>query len=253
MEPVLRDDMRLDERSKRSVFWGTYFEPNQMPWLRFNAYYLGLNDQRSTVTGRQRTFSTFGMRLYEKPKTGQVDYEIESVWQTGKRGDTNHFAHFQHLDIGYSLDLPWSPRFLIHYDCASGDRNARDSQASTFDTLFGARRFEFSPTGNFEPFFRMNVSSPGWRVIVVPYQGWNVQLKRRVWYLATSRGTFASHGLHEGTGGSGNFLDQGIELWTRWKINSNLAFDSGYVHWFKGDYFDRLPVSGELPPGGNID
>ncbi len=142
---------------------------------------------------------------------------------------------------------------LIHYDYASGDRNTRDSQASTFDTLFGARRFEVAPTGNFGPFFRMNVSSPGWRVIVVPYQGWDVQLKRRVSYLATSRGTFASHGLHDGTGGSGNFLGQDVELWARWKINSNLAFDSGYVHWFKGDYFDRLPVSGELPPGGNID
>ena len=48
----------------------------------------------------QRTFSTFGLRVYEIPQKGQIDYEIESVWQTGKRGNTDHFAHFQYIDLG---------------------------------------------------------------------------------------------------------------------------------------------------------
>ena len=120
VEPVLRDVVQPDEQSKRSVFWGTSVESEYMPRLRLNAYYFGLNDQRSASVERHRTFSTFGTRLYDVPKTGRIDYEIESVWQTGKKGNIDHFAHFQHIDIGYTLDLPWSPRFLIHYDYASG-------------------------------------------------------------------------------------------------------------------------------------
>ncbi len=253
VEPVLRDVVQPDEQSQRSVFWGTSLETNDTSPMRLNVYYFGLNDQRSVNVDRHRTFSTFGTRLYDEPETGRIDYEIESVWQTGKRGTINHVAHFQHLDIGYTLDLPWSPRFLVHYDYASGDRNARDSQDSAFDTLFGARRFDYMPTGNFGPFFRSNFSSPGWRVIAVPCRGCEVQLKHRVWYLATARGAFGRNGLHDPTGGSGNFLGHDLELRAQWRTNDNLEFELGYTHWFKGSYFDRLPDSAGLPPGGNKD
>lgn len=252
-EPVLRDDVRLDEQSKRNVFWGVYGETNQAQWLNLNAYYFGLNDQRSVAVNMQRTFSTFGGRVYKKPTKGQVDYEVETVWQMGKRGTIDHFAHFQHIDLGYSFNFSGSPQVTVFYDYASGDGNATDSQSSNFDTLFGARRFEYSPTGNFGPFFRTNLSSPGWRVIVVPCKGWKVQLKHRIWYLATSRGAFASNGLRDATGGSGNFLGHDVELRAQWKINDNLEFDAGYDHWFKGSYFDRLPASAGLPSGGSND
>ncbi|MDT7041471.1 alginate export family protein [Candidatus Nitronereus thalassa] len=261
VEPVLRDDVRLDEQSQRNLFWGVYGETLQMPWMRLNVYYFGLNDQQSPALNQQRTFSTFGLRVYEEPEIGRADYEVETVWQTGKRGSIDHFAHFQHIDLGYTFNLPWSPRVVIHYDYASGDRNAGDSQSSAFDTLFGGRRFEYMPTGNLGPFFRTNISSPGWRVIVEPSKGWKVQLKHRVWYLATSRGAFGispivtatNGGVFDATGGSGNFLGHDVELRAQWTVNKNLEFDAGYFHWFKGSYFDRLPASAGLPVGGNID
>ena len=39
----------------------------------------------------------------------------------------------------------------------------------------------------------------------------------------------------------------------QWRTNDNLEFELGYTHWFKGSYFDRLPDSAGLPPGGNTD
>lgn len=253
VQPVLRDEVELDEQSKRNVFWGGYVETHHIQWLRLNAYYFGLNDQRSSRVSTQRTFSTFGIRLHANPQTSQVDYEIESVWQTGKRGNTDHFAHFQHLTLGYTFDLPWSPRLWMVYDYASGDRNPSDSQDSEFDTLFGARRFEYMPTGNFGPFFRTNISSPGWGISVAPAKNWEFQFNHRAWYLATSRGAFASNGLRDTTGRAGNVLGHVVEVQAQWNINANLEFDAGYDHWFKGSYFDRLPASAGLPPGGNKD
>ena len=253
VEPVIRDSVQLDEQSQRFVFWGMYIETNHVPWIRFNAYYFGLNDQRFSTLSLQRTFSTFGVRLYEHPKNGLIDYEIESVGQTGNLGNTDHFAHFQHIHLGYSFDLPWSPRFLIQYDYASGDRNPNDSQSSTFSTLFGARRFEYGATGNFGPFFRSNISSPGWRLIVVPAKAWKFQLKQRFWYLATSRGIFAGSGLRDTTGEAGNYLGHDVEVQVQWKLNDSVEFDAGYDHWFKGSYFDRLPTGAGLPSGGRKD
>lgn len=250
VEPVLRDDVQLDKQSANSLFWGAYYENRQIPWLRLNAYYFGLNDQ---IPANARTFSTFGARLYVDPNKGRLDYEVEGALQTGKRGTRDHFAWFGHADLGYSFDLPWSPRVVVHYDYASGTRDPNGSQSESFDTLFGARRFELMPTGNFGPFFRRNISSPGWRVIATPARGWRVQVKHRVWYLAQARDEFAGSGLQDATGGSGNFLGHDVEVRVQWRLGENLAFDVGYDHWFKGSYFDRLPASAGLPPGGDKD
>jgi len=253
VEPVIRNEVALDEQSDRSLFWGTYLESRYTPWLQMDAYYLGLNDQRASAVSEHRTYSTFGGRLNKDPAQGEIDYEVESAWQTGTRGVTDHFAHFQHVDLGYTFALPWSPRLLIHYDYASGDRQPGDTQDGGFDTLFGARRFEYVPTGTFGPFSRTNLNSPGWRVIVTPAQGWIVQFKHRVWYLAQSRDAFGSSGLRDATGQAGTSLGHDVELRVQWAVNSNLDFDVGYVHWFKGSYFDRLPASAGLPAGGNKD
>jgi hypothetical protein len=253
VEPVIRDDVRLDEQNNKSVFWGTYLESQHIPWFQFDAYYLGLNDRRVADVTTHRTYSTMGARLYKNPKQGELDYEMESAWQTGTRGVTDHFAYFQHLDVGYTFDALWSPRFLVHYDYASGDRKPGDSQDGGFDTLFGARRFEYSPTNTFGPFYRTNLSSPGWRVIATPAQGWTIQLKHRIWYLAQSRDSFGLSGLRDSTGGSGNFLGHDVELRAQWAVSTNMDFDVGYDHWFKGSYFDSPAIIAQMPAGGNKD
>ncbi|MGQ0694441.1 MAG: alginate export family protein, partial [Nitrospiraceae bacterium] len=253
VEPVIRDDVSLDEQSNKSLFWGTYIESRHFPWFQMEAYYLGLNDQRTAPVSTHRTFSTFGGRLYKDPKPGEMDYEIESAWQPGTLWVTDHFAHFQHLDLGYTFQLPWSPRFLIHYDYASGDREPGDASDERFDSLFGARRFEYMPTGTFGPFFRTNLNSPGWRIIVTPAKGWTIQLKQRFWYLAQSKDSFGSSGLRDPTGQAGNNLGHDLEFRVQWALSKNLDFDAGYDHWFKGSYFDLLPASAGLPPGGNKD
>ena len=253
VEPVIRSEVQLDEQNSKSILGGTYLESRHFPWFQVDAYYLGLNDQHVATVADRRTYSTFGGRLYKDPEPGEMDYEIESAWQTGTRGATDHFAHFQHLDLGYTFHLPWSPRLLFHYDYASGDRQPGDSQNERFDTLFGDRRFEYMPTGTFGPFFRTNLSSPGWRLIVTPAEGWTVQLKHRVWYLAQSKDFFGNSGLRDASGQAGTSLGHDMELRVQWALNNNMDFDVGYDHWFKGSYFDRLPASVGLPAGGNKD
>ena len=252
-EPVIRDDVKLDEQNKNSLFWGTHAESAQLPWFNWNVYYYGLNDQQQANVNSHRTYSTFGGRFFKNPKKSELDYELESTYQTGKLGNVDHFAFFQHLDVGYTFNHPWSPRFLLHYDYASGDKNPNDNEDERFDTLFGARRFEYMPTGIVGPFFRTNFQGGGWRIIVNPSRDVVLQLKQRWWWLAQSKDSFGSSGLRDPSGDSGKYLGHDLEFRAQWQISMNMDFDVGYWHWFKGSYFDRLPDSANLPPGGGKD
>ncbi len=255
-QPVVRDEVRLDQQYHNQFFWGAYLESKHFPWFQVDAYYFGLNDQRLPNGTTHRTYSTAGGRLYKDPTAGEPDYEIETTWQIGHRGVTDHFAHFQHLDLGYTFNLPWTPRLVSHFDYASGDRQPGDSQDNGFDTLFGARRWEYGPTGIFLPFFRTNLLSPGWRLIVTPTPNLIVQVKHRVWHLAQSKDFFGgsvNSGLRDTTGNAGTSLGHDVELRAQYALSANLDFDIGYVHWFKGSYFDSPAILTQLPAGGNKD
>jgi hypothetical protein len=253
VEPVIRNEVQLDEQTARSVFWGTYVESQHIPWLNVNAFYFGLNDQQLQNRSLHRTYGTYGLRLFKSPAISEFDYEFEGAIQTGRLGNVDHFAYNPNAQAGYTLNLPWTPRFLVQYTYASGTRTPGGSQNGDFDPLFGARRFDLMPTGNFGAFFRSNISSPGWRLIVQPDQNWTVQVKQRFWYLAESTAVFSGSGLQDSTGGAGNYLGHDVELRAQWAVSSNMDFDVGYVHWFKGSYFDSPAIIAQMPAGGNKD
>jgi len=86
---------------------------------------------------------------------------------------------------------------LAQYTYASGSRTPGGSQDGNFDRLFGSRNFDFTATGNFGPFFRSNISTPGWRLIVQPADNVTVTLKQRFWYLAEASAGFSGSGLQD--------------------------------------------------------
>jgi hypothetical protein len=257
VEPVLRKLEQPDEQTAKSVFWGTYAESAHLPWFNVNAYYFGLNDQQLQNQNLHRTYSTFGLRLFKSPAIKELDYEFEGAVQTGHLGNVDHFAYNPNVEAGYTFNLPWTPRFLAQYAYASGTRTPGGSQDGNFDPLFGARRFDLNPTGIWGPFFRSNISSPGWRLILKPDENLILTVKQRFWYLAESTAVFVGNGLQDSTGGSGNNLGHDLELRAQWAplwaMRQNLDFDFGYVHWFKGSYFDSPAILAQLPSGGNKD
>ena len=253
VEPVIRDEVKLDEQNTNTLFWGTDLENHQISWLKLNIFYFGLNDQRLPNKSLHRTYSTFGLRVFKSASVGELDYEIDGAVQVGHLGQVDHFAYNPNVQLGYTFNVPWKPRFLVQYVYASGSRTPGGSQSGTFDPLFGARRFDLMPTGIFGPFLRSNISSPGWRMIFTPAKGWKIQLKQRFWYLAQAPALNVGAGLQDPTGGSGNYLGHDLECRIQWALSDNLDFDVGYDHWFKGSYFERLPPSTGLPAGGEKD
>jgi hypothetical protein len=263
--PVQIDPTHLDEDSSSRLFWGAVFETSQLSWLNGEAYYFGINDKKDPA--RTRTFSTFGVRGFQSPaKTakfkkqdfGKIDYEFEGAAQTGKVNDKDLFAYMGHAEVGYTFNAPWFPRFNAEYDYASGTSDPSGKNTHTFDRLFGVRRADMMQTGIFGPFFRSNIESVGTRFSVQPRDDLKLFVKHHVWYLAEAKDKFIGSNLtgdplQDKTGNAGRFLGHDIELVGSWKLKSNIVVEAGYEHWFKGDYFDRLPASAGLPAGGNKD
>jgi hypothetical protein len=136
----------------------------------------------------------------------------------------------------------------LDYDYASGDKNPNDGNDGRFDTLYGARRFDFGPTGIYGAFSRANINSPGFRLNLVPRSDVQFMLSYRQFWLAQSTdcwGGATCSGtnliLQDKTGKSGTNVGQQLELSARWDFNSSLNFETGYAHLFKGSFAKNAP------------
>jgi hypothetical protein len=235
--PVVRDPKYFDDDSSpKQRFWGVAYQDERIAQLRLDAYYFGLRDRELGLE-----LQTLGVRGSRPHGPGQIDYELELIGQFGDSGGRDHSAFAGHGELGYTLDLPWSPRLAGQFDYASGTADPNGDESHTFSFLFGARRFDLVQTGIYGPFRRSNILSPGVRLIVTPHPDVKVQLKLRYWELAQARDAFVGTGLQDASGAAERHLGTDLELRVQWRPTPWLAVDAGYDHWFKGSYLDRVP------------
>ena len=252
---LLDNDIEFDEEDADVRFWGLYYAFAALPaGLRGEIFFFGLDeDDADGRATRNRELYTPGLRFYRPPAKGRLDYLLESVFQFGEsRGssaatnvrDLDHFAHFQHVEVGYSFDTPWSPRLILQYDYASGDDDPTDGDNDRFDTLFGARRFDFGPTGIYGPFARSNLSTPGVRLKLRPSRDIKLFVAHRSYWLASDRDAWATGGVRDVTGRSGSFIGHQVEAQFRWEVlPGNYRFETGIAHLFGGEFRDDAPNS----------
>jgi len=149
-------------------------------------------------------------------------------------------ASFEHIQVGYTFDLPWDPRLLLQYDYATGGTTSGTSKS--FDTLFGARRWEYGPTGILGLFARNNISSPGTRFFVVPHRDVAAFVAYRAWWMANGTAPWKSANLVDPTGKSGDFLGHTVELSARWDAHENVAIEGGWTYFMKGNFARNAPL-----------
>ena len=251
--PVIRFTNARDNPDTDSVFWGINYESRQDVWLQRDFYYYGLNDRESSDNNTPVVYQTFGLRLFKDDTPGELDYELESDWQFGSFGQKDHFGYYQHFQMGYTFNTLWTPRFLFQYDYASGTRNPDGSQNGQFNSLFGTTNFDLDPTSLFSAFARENISTPGYRIILRPFQTVLFHIVNRFWWLAQAKDEWVGTGLQDPTGQSGNFLGSTVQLKAFWNVVSALGFEFGYVHFAKGTYVENLAKIPGNPPANDSD
>ncbi len=238
--------VRFDAEHPEVRFWGIYYK--QAVFSEQNLaelFLLGLdeNDTQGRPT-KHRELYTFGVRLWRESEINRFDYQLETVFQTGNSRTSNashetlqHNAHFHHVELGYSFDLPWSPRLLVQYDYASGDDNPNDNHNNRFDTLYGARRFDFGPTSIYGAFARSNINSPGIRITLKPNTKISTMFSVRGFWRASITDTWTTAGINE----SNPYIGTQIEGRLRWDIlPGNMRMETGFVHLISGDLMNAV-------------
>lgn len=241
-----QNEVEFDEEDTNFRFWGIQASTDNTAWEgSAEIYLLGLDendtDERAT---RNRKIYTGGFRLYRPRKACQFDYQVESMIQWGQSRtstssstDLDHLAHFQHAEFGYTFEYPWNPRLLAQFDYASGDDDPNDGKNNRFDTLFGARRFDFGPTSIYGAFARSNLISPGIRLQVKPADTVSGFAGYRANWLESDRDAWTTANVTDASGLSGGFLGHQVEVRVRWDpAPGNLRLETGMVRLFQGEF-----------------
>lgn len=249
---ILDEIQDFDEEDTHTWFSGGILEVSNLFWninSELYLYHLDEGDSQRNLT-RNRRYFTPGMRFYLKPKKDQFDFQTETIGQFGTVRattaatdglDQQHSAWYQHLDVGFTFDIPWSPRLGLEYDYASGDHDPNDNKDQRFDTLYGARRFEFGATGIYGAFARSNINTPAYRITAAPRSDVQLGLSHRFFWLAEDKDGWTTTGtattmLRDRSGRTNNFIGQQLEMTARWDFNSSLNFETGWAHLFKGAF-----------------
>ena len=247
------NDIEFDEEDTDVRYWGLYYQFRPLAGNhRAEIYIIGLDESDSeNRPTRNREHFTPGLRFYRPKVRGEFDYLLEAAIQfgevraTSRNSDTrdlDHFAHFEHLEIGYTFEHPWSPRLNLDFDYASGDDSPTDSESERFDTMFGARRFEFGPTGIYGAFARSNLLTPGLRLNFKPMPRSSVMLAYRGYWLASDQDAWTTAGTRDASGNSGSFIGQQIEGRFRYDVApGNYRFEAGLVGLFDGEFMRKAP------------
>ena len=261
MRPVQNHQTSPDTVPSHTLFSGMSYLDQRMSWLHAElyAFYITQNEQTQgtsgtnqdqSTQGQLQNLTTLGFRLFRPEAKGAVDYEIESAYQFGQSAlqpdapPLTTFAYFQHGEVGYTFDLPWTPALRFKYDYASGDANPNDNKNGRFNTLFGIGNFELTHSGIWGLFKRSNLSSPGYALSVRPQEGVMASFKHRFYWLAQSKDEFDGAGLQDSTGGAGNYLGSELDLRLAWTVSPNLLIEGGWLYLMKGSYYSNLLKQG---------
>jgi hypothetical protein len=247
------NDHALDTDSGDVRLWGVFASrPNLFGKITGEAYFYGFRSRDHVGTPvADRDLYTPGARLYSKPAKGAWDLEVEGAYQWGTSRastaatdmrDLQHKAGFFHGEVGFTLQASISPRLELSYDFASGDHNPNDNENNRFDTLYGARRSDFGPTGIYGAFARANISSPGVRFELKPSAAFSTMVGYRAVWLASDRDQYTTAKLQDPTGQTGSFVGNQLEAQVQYNLlPGNVALELGGAYLLHGDFLDHAP------------
>ena len=240
----------VDREGFDQVLWGGLVSKDKAlgrAMLELSFYHLGERDGPGRPT-RNRSLNTIGARIIAEPLAGRLDFEVEALYQGGHvnrslAADAARHAvsaTFFHADIGYSFGGPWRPRLSIEVDRASGDKAG--GRFGRFDPLFGMRRADLAPSGLYNAITRTNILTPGVRVEASPGKRLDGFITYRAMWLAADEDSFATTGVRDASGQSGDFAGHQMEGRIRWwLVPKRLRVEYSGVLLAKGRFLREAP------------
>ena len=267
------DFLNGNETDRGQLFSGLYFSTTALPFQTTDVYAFHLHEDtglkyQPTAIG-DTNFVTLGFRVKSKPgyfhhepasapdgkamadgkstpppppapKPLGLDYDGEYAFQTGRVRGLDLTAFAVHTGLGYTFDLPWTPRLGVEYNFATGDSHPGDTDLETFQNLFPTNHKFY---GYMDVFSWQNMHNPAVSVKVSPtkkltaqldYHGFWLATNEDVWYRAN--GTTAVRPLTPLARNADKFAGSEIDFTVTYKPFKQLALQAGYSHFFAGTY-----------------
>ena len=249
-ESVLDNEYEQDRGQRGSSIAGFFYQfPAFSKQHRLESYVFDAEASAANDPTIAYDLVTVGARAYRTPQPSQWNYEVEAVLQDGESGgtvggvarsDLDHSASFLPFEIGYQVDAPGSPNLMFQYDRATGDEDPTDAEIDRFNTLFGARRFDFGPTGIYGIVARSNIDSPGVRLTFRPGAKWQGMLSYRSLLLEAARDGWIGSGWRDASGAAGSSIGRHLEGSFSWSaIPDRLSFETGFAHLWAGRFAEQ--------------
>jgi len=249
-ESVLDNEYEQDHGQRGSSIAGFFYQfPTLADQHRLETYVFDAESESSNDPASAYDHVTLGARAYRAPQPSQWNYEAEAVLQGGDSGgtvggvarnDLDHSASLLHFEIGYQFDAPGAPNLMFQYDRATGDEDPTDAKIERFNTLFGARRFDFGPTGIYGIAARSNIESPGLRLTFRPSPKWQAMLSYRALRLEAPRDGWIGSGWRDTTAAAGDSIGSHLEGQFTWAaIPDRLSFETGFAHLWAGRFAEQ--------------
>ncbi|MGR9108982.1 MAG: alginate export family protein, partial [Gammaproteobacteria bacterium] len=120
-QAILDGVVQFDQENFNGIFAGSFFSIQQLPLNSIaEVYFFQISESDSSnIATANRNLSTPGIRWFRIPQVNEFDFELESAVQAGtshastSASDTrnlDHLAYFGHVALGYTFEVPWSPR-----------------------------------------------------------------------------------------------------------------------------------------------
>ena len=183
---------------------------------------------------------TIGTRLAGKLPAA-FDYKLEIAGQRGHYAHDSIRAWALHSQIGYTISSArTTPRLLLEYNFASGDRDPADGRHGTFDQLFPTNHYKYGIADRV-----------GWRNMHNVRAGvganltrrLNVQLDYHSFWLASRRDALYNVGgapvARIAAGAPSRHVGQELDFYSTMKLTSYLTLEAGYAHLFAGGFLKQ--------------
>lgn len=233
VQPLSRSKYEWDRPVERQWMYGVIGH-----WRRWSdiitlePFYLALNQSAHGAVAERLVHSP-GLRGYGVIGSTGFDYDFDLIYQFGRNGARDVQAYGGNIEVGYSFDHEWKPRFSLFYGYASGDQNPNDNQDNRFERFFGFGR----PWSANDYIVYENISTPKLRLELTPTKKLRMDLGYSWYWLASDQDRFsAANNARDRTGKSGGFIGHDFDIRARYQVNSKVEAIIGYAHFIPGNF-----------------
>lgn len=197
-------------------------------------FYFNLRQNERSAT-QTRNIHSPGLRVYGVIPDTAFDFDTSGIHQFGSDGGREHNAYAGVIELGYSPEHEWKPRFSAMYGYASGDRVPTDQSNERFERLFGFAR----PWSSNDYIQWENIHAPKIRAEITPTKELRFDGGVHGFWLASDTDRWNTTNLRSTAGNRGAFLGAEVEGRVRYKVHPQMDAILGYAHFQPGNFTKR--------------